>query len=71
MASESMDILVDENLCENSRVLGKDLHKSLHEIFDNRPWIKEIRGFGLYAAVEVDSKNFNITGRDVSLELAE
>lgn len=49
---EALDILVDEELPANSARLGKRLSSLLREI--DSPLIKDVRGLGLFVAVDID-----------------
>ena len=51
VARESLKVLVEENLIENSRVLGDYFASRLKEI--NSKHIKEVRGRGLFIGVEL------------------
>ncbi|OMH84770.1 Ornithine aminotransferase car2 [Zancudomyces culisetae] len=51
-AIAALEVLVEENLCEKSRVLGERLRGGLNKI--QSPVIKEIRGRGLLNAIEVN-----------------
>ncbi len=51
VAMEALDILFDEKLIENSKVLGEYFIEKLKTI--NSPAIKEIRGKGLFIAIEL------------------
>ncbi|MFW9916080.1 MAG: ornithine--oxo-acid transaminase [Candidatus Thorarchaeota archaeon] len=50
----ALDVLVDERLAERSRELGAYFMERLQEI--DSPWIKEIRGKGLFIAIELSVK---------------
>lgn len=54
VAMEALDILFDEKLIENSQVLGEYFINRLKTI--NSPVIKEIRGKGLFLAIELNVK---------------
>ena len=62
IAKRSLELLEEENLVENSKVMGEFFKKSLIEM--NSPVIKEVRGKGLWLGVEIDS-NF-ISGKELS-----
>ncbi len=62
IAKRSLELLEEENLIENSKVMGEFFKKSLIEM--NSPVIKEVRGKGLWLGVEIDS-NF-ISGKELS-----
>ena len=45
VASKALDLLIDDNLVENSQVMGNYLKTKLQEI--NLDFIKEVRGKGV------------------------
>lgn len=52
IALEAVRIIIDEGLVENSRVVGTYLHERLHELKVGHPMIGDVRGRGLFAAIE-------------------
>ncbi|MCH4888475.1 ornithine--oxo-acid transaminase [Acidaminobacter sp. JC074] len=52
VAMAALDVLKDENLVENSALLGDYLLKELKKI--ESPHIKEVRGKGLFVGIELD-----------------
>jgi ornithine--oxo-acid transaminase len=52
VASKALDLLFEDNLIENSKVMGAYLKEKLSEM--NHSFIKEIRGKGLWIGVELD-----------------
>ena len=62
IAKRSLELLYEEGLIENSRVMGEYFKDSLLQL--NSKIIKEIRGKGLWLGVEIDPKF--ITGKDLS-----
>jgi ornithine--oxo-acid transaminase len=50
VASKALDLLIDDNLIENSMVMGNYLKTKLQEI--NLEFIREVRGKGLWIGVE-------------------
>lgn len=52
VAMAALDVLEEENLVENSRVLGEYLLSELKQI--ESPHIKEVRGRGLFIGIELD-----------------
>ena len=54
VASKALDLLIDENLIENSKKLGDYLKAKLEEI--NLDFIKEVRGKGLWKGVEFNQR---------------
>ncbi|OLS25939.1 MAG: Ornithine aminotransferase [Candidatus Heimdallarchaeota archaeon LC_3] len=57
IAEASLEVLIDEKLAENSYSLGKYFKKGLEDL--NNPLIKEIRGKGLFVAIELFEKAGN------------
>jgi ornithine--oxo-acid transaminase len=57
-----LELLYEEGLIENSRVMGEYFKNSLLQL--NSKIIKEIRGKGLWLGVEIDPKF--ISGKDLS-----
>jgi adenosylmethionine-8-amino-7-oxononanoate aminotransferase len=51
-ALANLDIIEREGLVENAREMGEYMHRSLHESLGDHPFVREIRGLGLMAAVE-------------------
>jgi len=52
VASKALDLLFEDNLIENSKVMGAYLKEKLSEM--NHSFIKEIRGKGLWIGVDLD-----------------
>ncbi len=52
IALEAVRIIIDDKLVENSRTVGTYLHERLHELKEKHPKIGDIRGRGLFAAIE-------------------
>ena len=52
IAKRSLELLEEENLIENSRIMGEYFKNSLLDL--NSGIIKEIRGKGLWLGVEID-----------------
>ena len=67
IAKRSLELLYEEGLIENSRVMGEYFKDSLLQL--NSKIIKEIRGKGLWLGVEIDPKF--ISGKDLSKLLLE
>jgi len=51
---EALNLLIDENLCERSAELGAYLKRKLEHL--HSPFIKEVRGLGLFIGVEIKPK---------------
>tara|TARA_Y100000766_G_scaffold239040_1_gene215910 strand:+ start:301 stop:1518 length:1218 start_codon:yes stop_codon:yes gene_type:complete len=62
IAKRSLELLEEENLIENSRVMGDFFKESLINM--NSPVIKEVRGKGLWLGVEIDPNL--ISGKELS-----
>lgn len=52
IALECVKIILEDNLVENSRVLGTILHEKLHELKGKYSIIGDVRGRGLFAGIE-------------------
>ena len=52
-AAQVLTIIREENLLEQGQQQGDYLHARLHEQFSQHPHVAEIRGQGLFAAIEV------------------
>ena len=63
IAKASLEVIVDENLVENARVVGSYMREKISKI--NSPLLKEVRGRGLINTVELNS-NSHITATDLS-----
>ena len=62
LAKRSLELLEEEDLIENSRVMGDYFKESLYKM--NSKIIKEIRGKGLWLGVEIDP-NY-VSGKELS-----
>lgn len=73
VAIASLDVIRDEKLAERSAELGEELRKQLLKVQQQFPnLIKEVRGKGLFNAVELNSKAlFPVTAYDICLKLKE
>ena len=67
LAKRSLELLYEENLIENSRVMGDYFKEQLTAL--NSELIVEIRGMGLWLGVEIDQKY--ISGNELSKTLLE
>lgn len=63
IGKRSLELLYEDNLIENSRIMGDYFKQSLLNL--NSKIIKEVRGKGLWLGVEIDPKY--ISGKDLSL----
>ena len=66
VASKALDLLIDDNLVENSQIMGNYLKTKLQEI--NLDFIKEVRGKGLWIGVEFGKK---ISAKKICLSLMD
>ena len=64
VASKALDLLFEDNLIENSKLMGSYLKEKLKEM--NHSFIREVRGKGLWIGVELDS---NISAKKICLLL--
>lgn len=73
IAVASLDVLREEGLAERSAQLGDELRQLLTEVQQQFPsFIKEVRGKGLFYAVELNSKTLNpVSAYDICLKLKE
>jgi acetylornithine/succinyldiaminopimelate/putrescine aminotransferase len=52
VAKAGLEVILKENLSENSLKLGNIFYSELNRIFGSKSWVKEIRGGrGLYAGI--------------------
>lgn len=66
VALEALEVLFDEKLIQRSEELGDYLHQELLKI--KTPYIKEIRGKGLFIGIEFVE---GVNGREICLKLLE
>ncbi|XP_050235140.1 ornithine aminotransferase, mitochondrial [Mercurialis annua] len=73
VAVASLDVINDEKLAERSAQSGKELRHQLHKVQHQFPdYIKEVRGRGLFNAVEFNSRALSpISAYDICLKLKE
>uniref|UniRef100_A0A2P2Q3E0 Ornithine aminotransferase n=1 Tax=Rhizophora mucronata TaxID=61149 RepID=A0A2P2Q3E0_RHIMU len=73
VAISALDVIKDEELAERSAHLGNEFGQKLLEFKQQFPgYIKEVRGRGLFNAVEFDSKALSpISAYDICLKLKE
>jgi ornithine--oxo-acid transaminase len=64
-----LKVLLEEKMTENSERLGKVLLEGLKKM--KRSYIKEIRGRGLFVAVEFDSEDSRYSAYDLCVLLKE
>lgn len=73
VAIASLEVIRDEGLVERSAHMGEELRHQLMKVQDQFPEIvKEVRGRGLFNAVELNSEAlFPVTAYDICLKLKE
>jgi len=64
---EAVNTLIDERLSENAAQLGPYFLEQLQSI--DSPWIKDVRGKGLFIGIEIDSQK--ITPREICCRFLE
>ncbi|MBH76171.1 MAG: ornithine--oxo-acid transaminase [Flavobacteriales bacterium] len=69
VAIAALNVINEENLCENSQILGEVFRKKLRN-FSN-PLIKEVRGKGLLNAIEVNDSSESKTAWNICMKLKE
>jgi len=67
---EALNVVIDENLIENSAKMGEKLLNALKDITKGKDFIKEVRGKGLFCAAEIHN-NETINAWKVSIKLME
>lgn len=65
----ALDVLIDENLCENSERLGNILRTELRNL--NSPHIELVRGKGLLNAIVIHKDSPDITAWDLCLKMRD
>jgi L-2,4-diaminobutyrate transaminase len=53
VAEANLDIVESENLVENAKARGEQLHSELQDRFAEHPFVGNIRGLGLLAGIEL------------------
>lgn len=57
VAKAGLEVILNENLTENSLKLGKVFYSELNRIFETKSWCKEVRGGrGLYAGIQLSAE---------------
>ncbi|MED6192625.1 hypothetical protein PIB30_011962 [Stylosanthes scabra] len=60
VAIAALNVIKDERLVERSAELGEELSRELHKVREQYPdYVKEVRGRGLFGAVELNSKSLS------------
>lgn len=63
VAVESINVLLEEGMVENSKVRGKRILDGLKKILVGKKVIKDVRGQGLFLGVEINEIN-GVKGND-------
>ncbi|MEP7320643.1 MAG: ornithine--oxo-acid transaminase [Saprospiraceae bacterium] len=71
VACAALDVLIDENMCLNAELMGNQLKESLSVLKEDCSWISEIRGLGLFLAIEIDDAPDSETAWNICLALAK
>lgn len=71
IVKKSIEVAIEENISKNSEEKGEYLLKNLKEMADSYDFIKEVRGRGLFIAIEFDVENLPITTFEVCLKIKE
>jgi len=69
VAMTAVKVLEEENMVENSRLMGEIFRKGLKSM--NHPSIKLVRGKGLFNAIVLNEEEGKPTGWDICLAMAE
>jgi len=64
-----LDVIEQDQLLDNVKKQGEILHRLLHEHFDNHPYVGDVRGRGLFQAIELVSDRKTKRPFDPSLKL--
>ena len=71
VAMAALQVVHDENLCENAFMLGKIFRKELLNFSSSNSLIKEVRGKGLLNAIEVNDSPNSKTAWNICLKLKD
>ncbi len=69
-AAEVLSIMVEEQLVQRSASMGDYLHQQLHAAFDQHPNVAEVRGKGLFAAIEIVADRESLEKFDIDLQVS-
>lgn len=61
---------MEENMVENSRVIGLKLQDRLRELLEGKKYIKEIRSKGLFIGIEINEDE-NIKTKQIILDMLD
>ena len=64
-----LDVIERDHLLDNVQKQGETLNRLLHENFDNHPYVGDVRGRGLFQAIELVADRKNKTPFDPSLKI--
>ena len=67
----ALKVIVDENLSNNSYLLGEKFRSSLKSYIDKSSIVLSIRGKGLLNAIEIDNNKKNDLAWEICLKLKE
>ena len=71
MAQAALEVVVDENLAQNSQILGDLFRKELTDIVSTHEMIQTVRGKGLLNALVINDTEESTTAWDLCLSLKE
>ena len=71
VATEALQVLVDENLSENAERLGKKFRNAMQTLISESSLITLVRGKGLLNAIVIDDTEDSHTAWDLCIQLAE
>mmetsp|Transcript_3179 Transcript_3179/g.12773 ORF Transcript_3179/g.12773 Transcript_3179/m.12773 type:complete len:177 (-) Transcript_3179:300-830(-) len=71
VAQSALEVLVEENLAENARIIGEQLRRDLQQLVDTSSIAKLVRGKGLLNAIVIDSPEDGDLAWRICLRLAE
>ena len=69
VAMTALKVLKEENMVENALSMGSVFRSRMKKV--EVPFIKEIRGKGLFNAIEIDPEKSRLTGYEICLKLME
>lgn len=71
VATEALQVLVDENLSENAERLGEKFRNAMQKLISESSLITLVRGKGLLNAIVIDDTEDSHTAWDLCIQLAE
>ncbi|RBQ22704.1 Glutamate-1-semialdehyde 2,1-aminomutase [Candidatus Methanobinarius endosymbioticus] len=63
VAMTVIETIKEENLLENSKTVGEYFKDKLYKLKEKHDFIKDVRGFGLFLALELDQNSSDITDK--------